>query len=159
MRLTMRQFNKEVYDQVDKKAKEVLSLVLMRKGYGIVGGVEQELYNTDVVAVQLVEEYVKTTRFECEVRKRHYYDRFIDGYFKEIHIPARKMKNISDWYVVFPDSYDELLLIPMKVVKNSPIHAINMPHGLEDFICVEIKHAIRYFIMKDGSAEKQGRLV
>ena len=152
-------FDKALYDKVDGPAKAALSAVLKTKDYEIINGAGDELYNTDVVAQKPGGPIV---RFECSVKNKRYFDGIVSGYYRNIWIPLRKIinKNISDWYVFFPDTYNEMLMISATVVKNSPTRIVENQHKQkEETISVDRKQAIRYRINPDNTADNLGKLV
>jgi len=150
-------FNKAAYDSCDRKSKTLLVEVLTRCGFTKSMDMDKELYKDGDVIVKDNETNEKIT-WECEVRQRKYYDKIIKGGFKTIHIPYRKKTNPADYYVVFPDTYDEMLIIKMESIKQSKVIDCFTTRGDDRFFDVDKNLANRYKINSDYTIIGEGKL-
>lgn len=107
----IRPFNQELYNQYDSKPKILLNEIMKDKGYKLLYGLnEDEKEKYDMIfekdGVRLI--------FENEVRE--FFDIIRDKY-KTVHIPYRKKESIADFYIVWKNTYDEFILIPLSEIK------------------------------------------
>lgn len=106
-----RPFNKDAYDAFDLKNKKALLEIMKKKGYELVGDINEEHYKKYDVKFSNGE---KEISFENETRVN--FDT-IKNYYPTIHIPIRKKNTQCDYYLVWKTSMDEMFLITKEVIK------------------------------------------
>jgi hypothetical protein len=100
-----RPFNKKAYDAFDLKNKKELVSIMTKKGYSLVGDINEEHYKKyDVKFIK----NGKEISFENETRVNF---TTIRDVYPTIHIPIRKKNTQADYYVVWKPELDEFLLI------------------------------------------------
>ncbi len=110
---TKRPFNKAAYDAHDKRNKEELLKIMVRRGYEIVGDIGAENFKKYDLKFKH-KETGKEISFENETRD--VFDK-IKNIFKTIHIPIRKKDTQADFYVVWNTSMTEMFLIPKDIIE------------------------------------------
>lgn len=102
-----RPFNKSSYDAHDMRNKNKLIEIMSRKGYSIVGDVDQEHFKKYDL---LFRHNVFSNEISFENETRPVFDK-IKNVFNTIHIPIRKKNTQADYYVVWNPDMTEMALI------------------------------------------------
>lgn len=108
-----RPFNQAAYDAHDKRNKEELLAIMGRRGYEIVGNIEEEHYKKYDLKFRHTETG-KEISFENETRE--VFDK-IKNVFNTIHIPIRKKNTQANFYIVWNTAMTEMFLIPQQVIE------------------------------------------
>lgn len=102
-----RPFNRAAYNAHDMRNKNKLIEIMAKKGYSIVGDVNEENYKKYDLLFRHNVSYLEIS-FENETRE--VFDK-IKNVFSTIHIPIRKQNTQADYYVVWNPSMTEMILI------------------------------------------------
>jgi hypothetical protein len=108
-----RPFNQAAYDAHDKRNKTEILNIMERKGYDLVGDIDEENFKKYDLKFRH-KETGKEISFENETRD--VFDK-IKTIFKTIHIPIRKKNTQADFYVVWNPGMTEMFLIPKEVIE------------------------------------------
>jgi hypothetical protein len=108
-----RPFNQAAYDAHDKRNKEELLFIMEKRGYEIVGDINEENYKKYDLKFKHKESGAEIS-FENETRD--VFDK-IKNIFKTIHIPIRKKNTQADFYIVWNNSMTEMFLIPREIIE------------------------------------------
>lgn len=126
-----RPFNQKAYDAFDMKNKKALVEMMTKKGYHLVGNINEENYKKYDVKFS---NGVKEISFENETRINFTKIRDI---FSTIHIPIRKENTLADYYIVWKPEMDEFFLIDMKKIEEYKKNIITL-------MCDEYNETNRY---------------
>lgn len=105
-----RQFNKKAYDAFDSKNKKEILSIMSKKGYTLVGKLEEEHYKKYDIKFT---KNGKEVSFENETRINF---ATIRDVYPTIHIPIRKQNTQCDFYIVWKLEMDEFFLISKNVI-------------------------------------------
>lgn len=105
-----RPFNRKAYDAFDLKNKKELVSIMTKKGYSLVGKLDEEHYKKYDVKFN---KDGKELSFENETRLNFVTIRDV---YSTIHIPIRKQNTQADFYVVWKPELDEFFLISKDVI-------------------------------------------
>lgn len=105
-----RPFNQKAYDAFDLKNKKELVLIMTKKGYTLVGDINEEHYKKYDVKFT---KNGKELSFENETRINFI---TIRDYYPTIHIPIRKQNTQADFYIVWKPELDELFMISKDII-------------------------------------------
>lgn len=107
-----RPFNKDAYDSMDKPSKLALVEMMKNKGYKIVGNIDDENFKKYDLKFKKGNKIVS---FELEMRKPF---ETIKRFYDTIHIPIRKARNQSDFYIVWNLECDEFAMIETEKIRS-----------------------------------------
>lgn len=154
-----RPFNKAAYDMHDKKNKEELLKIMIRRDYELVGDIKEENFKK----YDLKFKHKQTGReISFENETRDVFDK-IKTVFKTIHIPIRKKETQADFYIVWNVAMTEFFLIPKEVIIacKEEIVSIKCKEGHvnyeyeEKFIDIPKNLVTLYYKQKTGLWKKQ----
>lgn len=96
--MSTKQFDKVLYNDNDSKAKEIIKNVLLMSGFKESEILIKEDYKSDI---QLKDnKNNRIIRIEVELRDSMHYNNILNGKYKTINVPYRKIKNKNNsfWY-------------------------------------------------------------
>jgi len=138
MNYPKRKFNKNAYDSYDLKNKLELKNLMEKKGYTLMGDINEEHYKKyDLIFKDNKSD--KILSFENETRIN--FDK-IKSFYNTIHIPIRKKNTQADYYIVWNTNMTELFLIPYTIINKYIDNLVNVKCSnkyLEDFIDIPKK--------------------
>jgi hypothetical protein len=111
--MTKRPFNKDAYAAHDRKNKVALIELMTRRGYELVGDLEEENFKKYDLQFKHKEDG-RILSFENETRD--VFDK-IKSVFPTIHIPIRKKNTQADFYIVWNVQMSEFFLISREVIE------------------------------------------
>jgi len=147
-----RPFNKDAYDKMDKPTKLALVSIMEGKGFELVGDIDKEEYKKYDLKFKKGDDEIS---FENEMRKP--FDK-IKRYYDTIHIPIRKARNQSDWYIVWNIGCTECAMIETKTIRTfakTDVVEVDCNEGtghnyIEDFIDVPKSEWTFYKLNDEG---------
>lgn len=107
-----RKFNQNAYNKYDHVTKEKIANIFKKKGYEILGDINEEHYKE--YDIKLVNNEGKTISFENEVRVNY---ETIMSRFTTFHIPIRKINTKADIYVIWNRNLNRISVLKNKQIK------------------------------------------
>ena len=108
-----RPFNQAAYDAHDKRNKTELLSIMNKKGYELIGDIDEENFKKYDLKFKHKE---NGSEISFENETRDVFDK-IKNIFRTIHIPIRKKNTQADFYVVWNPSMTEMFLIPKDIIE------------------------------------------
>lgn len=145
-------FDQELYDKFDAPAKQKLLKILQQRGHALVGDITDEHYkDTDIITEKNNEQF----KWEIQVRSLEHFTKLRNKIYNTFFVHTRKSQNTSDYYVLFPEDYQEMAFVKMSDVKSSPIKTVRTREGsYESFYIVPIQRVAFYIIQADNTLSK-----
>lgn len=105
-----RPFNQKAYNAFDLKNKKEILSIMTKKGYTLVGDLDEEHYKKYDIKFEKDGEEIS---FENETRMNF---TTIRDVYSTIHIPIRKQNTQADYYIVWKPELDEFFLISKDII-------------------------------------------
>lgn len=148
-----RKFNKDAYDSYDHSNKLELKNLMEKKGYSIMGNINEEHYKKyDLIFKN--NDSNETLSFENETRIN--FDK-IKSFYNTIHIPIRKKNTQANYYIVWNTQMTEFFLIPYSVINKHIDNLVNVKCSntyIEDFIDIPKSECQLFIKNKNGNWKK-----